>query len=101
MYLQKVISSKTKIAGSGSDFGSGSICQRHGSADPDPHQNVMDPQHWKNINFIGDHSQNASKYRTVVPTGTVLTCYFFPHMFLISRRKIETVVKFDPWSYKA
>jgi hypothetical protein len=32
----------TKIAGSGS----GSICQRHGSADPDPdpHQNVMDPQ---------------------------------------------------------
>jgi hypothetical protein len=33
----------TKIAGSGS----GSISQRHGSADPDPdqHQNVMDPQH--------------------------------------------------------
>ncbi len=24
--------------------GSGSISQRHGSADPDPHQNVMDPQ---------------------------------------------------------
>jgi hypothetical protein len=23
---------------------SGSISQRHGSADPDPHQNVMDPQ---------------------------------------------------------
>jgi hypothetical protein len=33
----------TKIPGSGS----GSICQRHGSSDPDPdpHQNVMDPQH--------------------------------------------------------
>jgi hypothetical protein len=31
----------TKIAGSGS------ISQRHGSADPDPeqHQNVMDPEH--------------------------------------------------------
>jgi hypothetical protein len=29
----------TKIAGSGS------ISQRHGSADPDPPQNVMDPQH--------------------------------------------------------
>jgi hypothetical protein len=29
----------TKIAGSGS----GSISQRHGYADPDPHQNVMDP----------------------------------------------------------
>jgi hypothetical protein len=25
--------------------GSGSISQRHGSADPDPLQNVMDPQH--------------------------------------------------------
>jgi hypothetical protein len=24
----------------------GSISQRHGSADPDPPQNVMDPQHW-------------------------------------------------------
>jgi hypothetical protein len=28
------------------ETGSGSISQRHGSADPDPHQNVMDPQHW-------------------------------------------------------
>ncbi len=26
-------------------IGSGSISQMHGSADPDPHQNVMDPQH--------------------------------------------------------
>jgi hypothetical protein len=36
----------TKIAGSG--YASGSISQRHGSADPDPDplQNVMDPQHW-------------------------------------------------------
>ena len=25
---------------------SGSISQRHGSADPDPHQNAMDPEHW-------------------------------------------------------
>ncbi len=35
----------TKIAGSGSGF----ISQRHGSADPDPNppQNVMDPQHCK------------------------------------------------------
>jgi hypothetical protein len=30
-----------KIEGSAS----GSISQRHGSADPDPHQNVMDSQH--------------------------------------------------------
>jgi hypothetical protein len=27
------------------ESGSGSISQRHGSADPDPHQNVMDPEH--------------------------------------------------------
>ncbi len=26
--------------------GSGSISQRHESADPDPYQNVIDPQHW-------------------------------------------------------
>ncbi len=31
----------TKIAGSGS------ISQKHGSADPDLHQYVMDPEHWK------------------------------------------------------
>jgi hypothetical protein len=30
-----------KIAG----YGSG-IIERHGSGDPDPHQNVMDPSHW-------------------------------------------------------
>jgi hypothetical protein len=59
MYLQKVISRKTlykkisfllasgngrsmtKIAGSGSK----SVSQRHGSADPDPHKNVMDTEH--------------------------------------------------------
>jgi hypothetical protein len=35
-----------KIEGSGS--ASGSISQRHGSADPDPdpHQNDMGPEHW-------------------------------------------------------
>jgi hypothetical protein len=36
----------TKIAGSGSGPKSGSIGQRHGSADPDPQQNVMDQEHW-------------------------------------------------------
>jgi hypothetical protein len=34
----------TKIAGAGS--ASGSINQRHESPDPDPHQNVMEPDHW-------------------------------------------------------
>jgi hypothetical protein len=26
--------------------GSGPICQKYGSADPDPYQNFIDPQHW-------------------------------------------------------
>jgi hypothetical protein len=28
------------------DYGSASISQMYGSADPDPYQNFMDPQHW-------------------------------------------------------
>jgi hypothetical protein len=43
MYLQKVIGRKTKIF---EKIGSGSIGQRHGSADPDPYLNATDPQHW-------------------------------------------------------
>jgi hypothetical protein len=35
--------------GSGSGYESGSITQSHGSADPDPLQNVMDPEHWSNL----------------------------------------------------
>jgi hypothetical protein len=38
----------TKIAGSGS------ISQRHGSVDtdPNPHQNLMDPEHWIKILYL-------------------------------------------------
>jgi hypothetical protein len=49
--------------------GSGFICQRHVSADPDPdpHQNVMDPQHcadgcqnyWSGLDFFKNQSQTA------------------------------------------
>jgi hypothetical protein len=55
MYLQKVISRKTfKILVSCWRFEgrvpvtktAGSVSQRYGSADPDPYQNVTDPQHW-------------------------------------------------------
>jgi hypothetical protein len=43
-----------KIKGSGSESASesGSISQRHGSADPDPNQNVMDPQDWWQVPVI-------------------------------------------------
>jgi hypothetical protein len=34
-----------KIEESGSASGSGFTSLRHGSADPDPHQNVLDLQH--------------------------------------------------------
>ncbi len=37
------------------DPGSGSISQRHGSADPDPPQNVMDPQHWFKQSLVPSH----------------------------------------------
>jgi hypothetical protein len=36
---------KSLEKGVGSVFGSGSISQMYESADPDPHQNVTDPQH--------------------------------------------------------
>jgi hypothetical protein len=43
----------TKIAGSVSGF----IRKRHGSADPDtdPHQTVMEPQHWYILYFVNPH----------------------------------------------
>jgi hypothetical protein len=41
--------------------GSGSISQRHGSADPDPHQNVMDPKHWLPDNNLSRYAIAASQ----------------------------------------
>ncbi len=55
--------SMTKKAGSGS--GSESISQRHGSPDPDPLQNVMDPEHCKLV--IKSHIH----YRETVPLTSV------------------------------
>ncbi len=47
----------------GSGFVSGSISQRYGSRDPNPHQNVMDPQQGENTavlhgleNFLFGHA---------------------------------------------
>ncbi len=44
---------------SGVGSGSGSISQRYGSGDPDPHQNVPDPQHWLKILKIRNTDRNA------------------------------------------
>ncbi len=50
LYLLKEISRKTFLLAYWRSMtkitGSGSIGQRHGSADPDPYQNVIAPQHW-------------------------------------------------------
>ncbi len=45
--------------------GSGSISQMHGSADPDPQQNVMDPQHW-----LLHHSRHLGTFWSAVPTAS-------------------------------
>ncbi len=42
-----------------SDSGTGSISQRHASADPDPHQNVMDPEHWEKQVVTGPGGSTA------------------------------------------
>jgi hypothetical protein len=52
----------TKIAGSGS------FSQRHGSADPDPHQNVTDPQLcckeylFRHNHYFGDYFRNRRPF---------------------------------------
>jgi hypothetical protein len=66
-----------KIAGSGSE--SGSISQRHGSANPDPYQNIMDPQHCFTCNHkmqepTGDtrknHTETASNQQDQSQTAS-------------------------------
>jgi hypothetical protein len=50
--------SLTKIAGS---RGSESVGQRYGSADPDPYQNVSDPQHCQRGKKYRAHRQREKK----------------------------------------
>ncbi len=75
----------TKIAGSGSASGSATvfISQGHGSADPDPHQNVMDQEHCpkasiKNVQSTGKHSALNREY-------PALQNMKFPNLFLFCR----------------
>jgi hypothetical protein len=44
-YFFAFLKSLKKGVGSGVGSGSGYVSQRYGSVDPDPHQNVTDPQH--------------------------------------------------------
>jgi hypothetical protein len=43
-------------SGLGSAIGSGSISQRYGFGDPDPLQNVTDPEHWYRLNTVKFHA---------------------------------------------
>jgi hypothetical protein len=54
----------TKIAASGS------ISQRHGSTDPDPdpHQNVMDPEHWPYVTFSTENYTNTNQQEDAIKT---------------------------------
>ncbi len=59
-------------AGFGSE--SGSISHMHGSADPDPHQNVMDPQQWcKNVMQAGLQLRIAKTVRMASPFKLPIT----------------------------
>jgi hypothetical protein len=61
----------TKIAGSGS------ISQRHGYPDPDPHQNVMDPEHWfpESTPIICSLDYSQQKRPTQLPLPLTYFCF--------------------------
>jgi hypothetical protein len=60
--------------------GSGFSGQRHKSADPDPHQNVMDPQHWL---MVITKLDMASPYPVLVQAGMEVKHAEAVHVFLL------------------
>ncbi len=60
----------TKIAGSGS----GSISQKHGSEDPDPPQNVMDPKHW--LQVLKTESYHEFESGLVTNSLALCNCFY-------------------------
>ncbi len=63
---------------------SGFISQRHGSADPGPHQNVMDPQHWLfhyNTHLISKKSNKVLRIKAILMRIRIF--YFL--VFLVRR----------------
>jgi uncharacterized Zn-finger protein len=40
--------------------GAGSVSQRYGSENPDPHKNVTDPQHWKQVHRRDQRAHSCS-----------------------------------------
>ncbi len=86
-----------KVVGSGVGSGSGSISQRYGSGEPDPHQNVTDPQHCSGHKAITAVTEtglsSVHRFRTIpvltfnniVCPGDTLSKLYVPH-FVVSVR---------------
>jgi hypothetical protein len=55
---------KSLKKGVGSGVGSGSVSQRYGSADPDPHRNITDPQHfsfvYRLLSYLCNHLKSEA-----------------------------------------
>jgi hypothetical protein len=53
----------------------GSISQRYGSGDLDPHQNVTDPQHW--IQYQGYNTESPGDYvnSPYIVSGLILSFF--------------------------
>ncbi len=72
-FKKKYASIKTLKEGVRSGVGSGYISQRYGSADPDPHQHITDPQHcFESYHFLTDptfYKSEGSRSLTYAKTG--------------------------------
>jgi hypothetical protein len=85
-----------KIAGSRS--GSGSICQRQGSADPDldPYQNVMDPQQsdlWPRLSLAGPVPGAGASFPDSSPAPVQLFQPGAPHSVVGSQPVIQQLTR--------
>jgi hypothetical protein len=52
--------------------GSGSVSHRHGSADPDPHQNLVDPQHL--LSYLHTYRHTAIVVLSFHVVSAVVVC---------------------------
>ncbi len=69
--------SMTKVAGAGA--GSESICQRHGSADQDPYQNVTDSQHCDQAFSMPTLGVRDDKFGKILCVVNLLKAHTMPY----------------------
>ncbi len=82
-----------KIEGSGS--ASGTISQRHGSPDPDPHQNIMDPEHWPVPVYYIVFSLHYSLMRTFKVQRKSLIIHYFADKNRWDLKMEDEVMRFE------